>query len=107
MYIENSISLLFAQPSFDLSILIPIIFTIFSVTGLGKPKLKNEAELNRNLVIDLLTSGPLTQKQLIIQSNLSKSNLIYAINTLIKRRMVKKVKNLGFDMRGVVYHLDK
>ncbi len=107
MYIENSISALFNQPSLDLTIFIPIIFTIFSVTGLGKPKLKNEAELNRNLLLDLLRSGPLTQKQLIIQSNLSKSNLIYAINTLIKRREVKKVKNLGIDMRGVVYHLVK
>ena len=105
MYLENSIILFSTQPSFDLSIFVPLIFIIFSVTGLGKPKLKNEAELNRGLLLYLLASGPLTQKQLILRSELTKPNVIYAVNTLIKRGQVKKVKNLGIDMRGVVYHL--
>ena len=105
MYIENSILVIINQSSLDLSIFVPLFFIIFSVTGLGKPKLKNEAELNRNLLVHLLESGPLTQKQLILQSELNKPNVIYAINTLIKKGQVKKVKNLGIDMRGVVYHL--
>lgn len=105
MYIENSIVSIVNQSSLDFSVFIPLIFIIFSVTGLGKPKLRNEAELNRCLLLQLLEPGPLTQKQLIIQSELSKPNVIYAINTLVKGGKVKKIKNLGIDMRGVVYHL--
>jgi hypothetical protein len=92
--------------SFNL-VFIPIymlILTLFS--AVIAPRSKYDAEGNRQLLLSLLKSSPLSQKELIKNSKLSKSNVNYAINTLIRNGKVKKAKNLGLDMRSVVYRLN-
>lgn len=80
-----------------------VVVLLFSV--LGTPRTKYDAESNRQLLLRLLQARSLTQKELIQISTLSKSNVNYAINTLIRDGRVAKTKNIGLDMRSVVYHI--
>lgn len=103
--LHQSVLLFSTETSIDSSLTSMLIVVVLLFSVIGAPRAKYDAEANRRLLLRLLRSRALSQKELIHISNLSKSNVNYAINTLIREGKVAKTKNIGLDMRSVVYHV--